>query len=96
MFHRLHEPPATITIFLDGQPLHAAPGDTVASALLTAGVTAFSSAPRNGNARGPYCLIGNRYNCLVEIDGMPYRQACLTQVADGMRVQRMIEHEAHS
>jgi NADH dehydrogenase/NADH:ubiquinone oxidoreductase subunit G len=41
-------------------------------------------------------MIGNCYDCLVEIDGMPYRQACLTIVADGMRIHRMTEHEASS
>jgi NADH dehydrogenase/NADH:ubiquinone oxidoreductase subunit G len=39
-------------------------------------------------------MIGNCYECLVEIDGMPYRQACLTTVADGMRIRRPIEREA--
>jgi D-hydroxyproline dehydrogenase subunit gamma len=96
MFNRLHEPPATVTVFLDGKPLSAAADDTVAAALLTAGVTEFCSAPRHGSSRGPHCMIGNCYGCLVEIDGMPYRQACLTTVADGMRIRRMIEDEAHS
>jgi D-hydroxyproline dehydrogenase subunit gamma len=93
MFRRLHEPSEVVTVFLDGQPLSVAAGDTVAAVLLTAGVTVFCAAPRHGSPRGPYCMIGNCYGCLVEIDGMPYRQACLTTVADGMRVQRMTAHD---
>ncbi len=92
MFHRLHEPTARVTIFLDEEPLQAAAGDSVAAALLGAGVTTFCSAPRHGSARGPYCMIGNCYGCLVEIDGVPYRQACLAPVADGMHIRRMTDH----
>jgi len=36
--------------------------------------------------RCPYCLMGTCFECLVEIDGEPNRQACMTPVAPGMRV----------
>ncbi|HTC10782.1 MAG TPA: (2Fe-2S)-binding protein [Acetobacteraceae bacterium] len=94
MFRRLHEPSATVTVYLDDAPLRVAAGDTVAAALLGVGVAVFRAAPRHGSPRGPHCMIGNCYECLVEIDGMPYRQACLTTVADGMRIRRPIEREA--
>lgn len=95
MFRRLHKTPAVVTVFLDDAPLSVAAGETVAAALLTAGVTVFHAAPRHGDPRGPYCMIGNCYDCLVEIDGMPYRQACLATVAEGMRIRLMTEHETH-
>jgi predicted molibdopterin-dependent oxidoreductase YjgC len=91
MFRRLHVPPATATVFLDDAPLSVAAGETVAAVLLTAGVTTFRRSPRHDNPRGPYCMIGNCYDCVMEIDGMPFRQACLTTVADGMRIRRMTE-----
>jgi D-hydroxyproline dehydrogenase subunit gamma len=94
MFRRLHEPAATVTVFLDDAKLSVAAGDTVAAALLTAGVTVFRTAPRHGSPRGPHCMIGNCYDCLVEIDGLPYRQACLTAVAEGMHIRLMTAHEA--
>ena len=53
MFRRLHEPASLVTVFLDDVPLSVAAGDTVAAALLTAGVTVFRSAPRHGDPRGP-------------------------------------------
>jgi D-hydroxyproline dehydrogenase subunit gamma len=96
MFRRLHEPPATVTVFLDDEKLSVAAGESVAAALLTAGVTVFRAAPRHGSPSGPYCMIGNCYDCLVEIDGLPYRQACLTTVAEGMRIHLMTEHETHT
>ena len=92
MFRRLHEPTATVTVFLGDASLSVAAGETVAAALLTAGVTVFRAAPRHGSPRGPHCMIGNCYDCLVEINGCPYRQACLTIVADGMRIHLMTEH----
>jgi len=32
--------------------------------------------------------MGVCYDCLVTIDGQPNRQACMTPVRDGMRVER--------
>jgi NADH dehydrogenase/NADH:ubiquinone oxidoreductase subunit G len=34
-------------------------------------------------------MMGACYDCLVEIDGEPNRQACMTEVAEGMQVRRM-------
>ncbi|HTZ38422.1 MAG TPA: (2Fe-2S)-binding protein [Stellaceae bacterium] len=96
MFRRLQPAPATVGFFLDGAPCAAAAGDSVAAALLAAGIAEFSAAPRHGAPRGPYCMIGQCYGCLVEIDGMPYRQACLTPVAEGMQVRRMTACEEPS
>ena len=93
MFRRLHEPTSTVTVYVDDAPLRAATGETVAAALLGAGIAVFRAAPRHGGPRGPYCMIGNCYDCLLEIDGMPYRQGCLTTVAEGMRIRRPTEHE---
>jgi len=33
--------------------------------------------------------MGVCFDCLVEIDGVPNRQGCMTTVQDGMRVRRM-------
>jgi predicted molibdopterin-dependent oxidoreductase YjgC len=88
MFRRLNASDTDITIYLDGQPIQAAAGDSVAAALLAAGVTSFRTCAVTGEPRAPYCMIGNCYECLVEIDGWPDRQACLVPVAPGMRVRR--------
>lgn len=90
MFHRLNEPATTVEVYLDGRPLAAAAGDTVATALLAAGVMTFGWTPPQGTPPSPSCMIGHCYRCMVEIDGMPYRQACQTIVADGMRIKRMV------
>lgn len=73
---------------LDGRDVEGVEGDTVASALLALGVRAFRRNPATGEARGPFCLIGACFECLVEIDGLPGRRACLTTLRAGMRVNR--------
>ena len=79
-------PAADVPLTIDGAPFVARAGDTVAAALLAAGVQVFRTTPVSAAPRGPYCLMGTCFECLVEIDGEPNRQACMTPVAPGMRV----------
>jgi len=89
MFRRLRDDPrAAVTIELDGETLTALEGDTVAAAMLTAGVGHTGATPVGGKARLPYCMMGVCFDCLMEIDGVPNRQACLVRVRDGMKVRR--------
>ena len=93
MFRRLNPSETEVTIYLDDRPIPAAAGESVATALLAAGAITFRSCPVSGEVRAPYCMIGNCYECLVEIDGWPDRQACLVPVAPGMRVRRLLSQE---
>lgn len=87
MLKRLSEAvEARVTIRVDGNDVTAAAGDTVAAALLAAGVTAFRKAPVGGADRAPYCMMGVCFDCLVTIDGVGNRQACLVPVRDGMEI----------
>jgi predicted molibdopterin-dependent oxidoreductase YjgC len=76
-----------LTIWLDDRPLPARGDDSVAVALLAAGVTTTRSTPVSGAPRGPYCMMGACFDCLAEIDGRPNVQACMTLVRDGMRIR---------
>lgn len=78
---------ATIGFSFDGLRMSARAGDTVAAALLANGVETFRETPVSGARRGPYCLMGVCFDCLVVIDGVGNRQACLTLVEDGMKVE---------
>jgi predicted molibdopterin-dependent oxidoreductase YjgC len=82
-------PPQDITLEIDGTPVHARAGDTVAAALLLAGRNDCRRTPVSGAARGPYCLMGVCFECLVSIDGVANRQACMEPVRAGMVVQTM-------
>jgi sarcosine oxidase, subunit alpha len=62
-------------------------GESIAAALLAANVRAVRRSVRLGEPRGLYCGIGLCFDCVVTVDGQPNVRACLTQVADGMRVE---------
>ena len=89
-FRRLDEAGAEpVTLTFEGQPVTARAGDSVAAAMLAAGHLAARTTPVSGAPRGPFCLMGACFECLVEIDGEPNRQACMTPVAEGMQVRPM-------
>ena len=88
MFRRLQpDTRARVTITLDGRPVEAAAGDSVAAAMLAAGMSHCRTTPVSGAPRAPYCMMGVCFDCLVMIDGVGNRQACLVQVREGMSVQ---------
>jgi predicted molibdopterin-dependent oxidoreductase YjgC len=87
MFKRLGEPGGTITIEIDGKAVRARSGDTVAAAMLAAGIDHCRTTPVSGEPRAPYCLMGVCFECLVTVDGVGSRQGCLVPVRDGMRVE---------
>ena len=86
MFRRLPDAAATLTITVDGQAIGARRGESVAAALLAANIVRFRNAPNSG-ARGPYCMMGACFECLVTIDGAGNRQACMVPVQEGMTVE---------
>src|SRR2546428_13309641 len=75
-------------IYLDGEAIDAAPGDTVAAALLRAGVTTFTRSIKYHRPRGPFCLAGSCGQCLMRIDGTPSLLACRVPLREGMRCAR--------
>lgn len=81
---------AKVGFSFEGVALTARQGDSVAAALLVAEQSVFRQTPVSGTARGPYCMMGVCYDCLVEIDGVGNVQACMTEVREGMRVMRQI------
>jgi predicted molibdopterin-dependent oxidoreductase YjgC len=88
MFRRLPDALGdTIAFTVDDRPVTARSGDTVAAALLAAGIDHCRTTPVSGARRAPYCLMGVCFECLVTIDSVGNRQACLITVRDGMRVE---------
>ena len=72
----------------EGRELQAPEGMNLAAALLANGEAVFRESPVSGALRGPFCLMGACFECLVMIDGKPNRQACMTEVAENMEVHR--------
>jgi predicted molibdopterin-dependent oxidoreductase YjgC len=81
------EAPAEVTLTVDGRPLLARAGDSLAAALLAAGHVGFARNARTGRPDAPWCLIGVCFSCLCEVDGRAGEQACLTPVRAGMQVR---------
>jgi predicted molibdopterin-dependent oxidoreductase YjgC len=90
MFKRLADAGTAVALTVDGKLVQARSGDTVAAALLSAGIEHCRTTPVTGAPRAPYCLMGVCFDCLVTIDGVGSRQACLVPVQVGMKVETQI------
>jgi D-hydroxyproline dehydrogenase subunit gamma len=88
MFRRLPETATSaVTITVDGRPVTARAGDSIAAALIAAGIGHCRLTPVSGTPRAPYCMMGVCFDCLVVVDGVGNRQGCMVPVAEGMRVE---------
>lgn len=76
-----------INIFVDGEPLRAYPGETVAGALLAVGRRTWRRTRNQGAPRGLFCGMGVCFDCLVQVDGRPYVRACMTPVIEGTEIE---------
>lgn len=82
--------PAPVIVFhLDGEKITARSGISLAAALL-----AHSGGPtrrtQRENWRTAFCMMGVCFDCLVEVNGEPNIQACMTTIQSGMVVKRQI------
>lgn len=87
MFERLPDVGSTVRVTVDDRVVEAREGDTVAAAMLVAGMTHCRTTPVSGSPRAPYCMMGACFDCLVTIDGVGNRQGCMVRVRDGMQVR---------
>ena len=89
MFRRLdHRAAPSVTLTFEGRKIEAQQGDTVAAALLSEQETTFRTTSVSGRPRGPLCMMGVCFDCLLSIDGEDNKQGCQVLVRDGMVVQR--------
>ena len=82
-----------IKLLVDGKSVDAYEGETVASALLSAGISTFRLSHNHKQPRSIYCGMGVCYECLVTINGVHAQRACVTNVIDGMQVETCKEFE---
>ena len=88
--------PQAVTIHVNDKEVSAYEGETIATALIAAGVLTMSrdevSHTVASRARSPFCNMGVCFDCLVEISDAasvdaPLRaRACLTPVRAGLRI----------
>jgi predicted molibdopterin-dependent oxidoreductase YjgC len=79
-----------IELIFEGETIEAYSSDTVASALLAAGIRTLTVTEVAGDRRGGFCFVGRCADCLVIVDGQANQRACSTPARDGMdiRIQR--------
>jgi hypothetical protein len=75
------------TLFFDGQPVRACDGDSVASALLAAGIRVTCQTPVSGAPRGPWCMMGACFDCVAIVDGRHGVRTCMTPAREGLHVE---------
>lgn len=83
-YHGAVERGAAVTITVEGEPLTAYRGETLAAAMMAGGKRTLRRSPRHGTARGLFCGMGICYECLMVVDGRPNVRTCMTPVTDGM------------
>ncbi len=76
-----------IEFLVDGQPVPAYAGETIAGALTAAGRRVFRHSEKTGSPRGIFCGIGVCFECLVMVEGMGRVRSCMVEVQPGMRVR---------
>lgn len=82
-------PEGALRLTLDGATLRAHPGDSLAAAILSHSGGANRTTGRD-SPRTAFCMMGVCFDCLVEVNGQPNVQACMTQARDGMKVRRQL------
>jgi len=75
-----------LTFVFDGRPVAAREADSVASALLAAGIFVTRETPVSGAPRGPWCMMGACFDCVAVVDGARGVRTCMTPAREGLRV----------
>ncbi|MET0449302.1 MAG: 2Fe-2S iron-sulfur cluster-binding protein, partial [Aeromicrobium sp.] len=81
-----------VTITVDGDPVQAFAGDTLASAMLAAGVRRVAAGIYSGRPRGLVGLGAEEPNAFVQVvsgPGEPMVRATELEVFDGLAVERL-------
>ncbi|MCD1645579.1 MAG: (2Fe-2S)-binding protein [Aurantimonas coralicida] len=93
MPRRIDNTGEAVRFTFEGEEVSARAGETLAAALIAEGVTTTRQSVVTGAPRGPFCMMGVCFECLVTIDGVPNRQACMIEARSGMNVCRQTADE---
>ncbi|WP_405062568.1 FAD-dependent oxidoreductase [Kribbella sp. NBC_01505] len=84
---------SAVPVTVDGSPVEAVAGQTVAGVLLARGQDAWRTTRGGGRPRGVFCGIGACYDCLVVVNGIPDVRACQRTVCAGDEIQSQVGAE---
>jgi sarcosine oxidase subunit alpha len=71
----------------NGRSVTARAGQSIAAALLEAGVTTLTRSSKYRRPRGIYCADGHCPNCMLRVDGTPHVRTCMVPARDGLVVE---------
>lgn len=79
-----------VSLMIDQHEVSAYSGETLATVLLTQGITVFNRTQK-GQPRGPYCNMGTCYECQVQMapqgsDIFSWVRACMIDAEAGMSI----------
>ena len=72
-----------LRLTVDGVPLAARPGQTIAGAILASGRRSWRTTARDRRPRGLFCGIGVCFDCLVTVNGIRDIRACQRPASEG-------------
>jgi aerobic-type carbon monoxide dehydrogenase small subunit (CoxS/CutS family) len=72
----------------EGKDIEFENGDSIAAALIRAGIWDFRQSRNVGEPRSLFCGIGHCYDCLVVVDGVTNQRACLLSSTESLSVRR--------
>ncbi len=75
--------PTAVDVTVDGQPVAAQAGQTVAAVLLANGRDTWRTTRVHDRPRGVFCGIGACQDCLVTVNGLPDIRACQRTITPG-------------
>jgi predicted molibdopterin-dependent oxidoreductase YjgC len=79
-----------ITLKVDGEPVMAFEGETIAAALIASGRQVFHYTSKRKEPRGVFCALGRCTDCVMVVDGQPNVRTCVTLARDGMAIRTQV------
>lgn len=82
-----------IRFSFDGHAIRCCQGESVAGALMRAGVVATRCTTQKSEPRGYYCGMGVCWECAVEVEGVGIVRSCLHTATEGAVVKTASIHK---
>lgn len=76
-----------VVLHVNGRPVNAYEGESVAAALMRGGKIAMRATAKCGEPRSYYCGMGVCHDCLVDVVGLGPRRSCQLAVIEGLDVR---------
>lgn len=81
-----------VSFSFNGRTVHGHAGESIAAALLRAGITGTRRTASRDQPRGYYCGMGVCWECVIEVVGMGTVRSCMQPVAEGLVARTAITH----